>query len=113
MPVYGFPFFLEDKTGELTGSDFVDLHDRMRFSLRCTMQDANRTVYMIYDTSNGAGAVGARVREPAAVLEYGPGGALGFVTIGASAAVTTTDYLRRTSLFGRCAGRCARSLCML
>jgi hypothetical protein len=107
MPIYGLPYFLEDITGVLTGSDFVDMHGRMRLSVRCTLQDGARAVYMVHDAA--ATAQGrARVQEPAAVLDFGPGGTLGSVVIGAHAPVPMATYLSKTARFGRCA-RCARS----
>ncbi|KAI0026988.1 hypothetical protein K488DRAFT_63433 [Vararia minispora EC-137] len=103
MPTYGFPLYLEDMTGALTGSDFVDIHDRMRLSVRCTLRDAFRTVYMIY--GGYAGGNSARVVEPAAVLDYGPSNALGTVTIGAGQPMPMGTYLAKVSRFGRSARR--------
>ena len=107
MPVYGFPVYLEDMTGALTGSDFVDIHDRMRFSVRCTLRDASRTVYMIHNGGglydDGVSRSSSRVVEPAAVLDYGPNGALGWVTIGSGQPVPMGTYLAKVSRFGRSA----------
>lgn len=53
MTVYTLPLFLEDKTGSLTsGSEFVDIHDRLRLLYRCTSN--SRDVFMIYNLSNAS-----------------------------------------------------------
>lgn len=76
MATLGIPYFLEDKTGLLTSSDFTDVNDRMRLTLRCTLKDSTRSAYMIHTNSS---------RVPAAALDFGSKGELGTVTINVSA----------------------------
>ncbi|EIM80982.1 uncharacterized protein STEHIDRAFT_172050 [Stereum hirsutum FP-91666 SS1] len=76
MATLGIPYFLEDKTGLLTSSDFTDVNDRMRLTLRCTLKDSTRSAYMIHSSSS---------RVPAAALDFGSKGELGTVTINVSA----------------------------
>ncbi|KAI0319118.1 hypothetical protein OF83DRAFT_852434 [Amylostereum chailletii] len=97
MAVLGMPFFLEDISGSLNGSDFVDLHDRMRLSVRCTLRDATHTSYMIYDLMSPDPR---RLVQPAAALDYGANHALGTVVIGSRAGVRMDQYLVKTSRFG-------------
>lgn len=75
MATLGIPYFLEDKTGLLTSSDFTDVNDRMRLTLRCTLKDNTRSAYMIHINSS---------RIPAAALDFGSKGELGTVTINVS-----------------------------
>lgn len=71
----GIPFMLEDRSGSLSGSEFVDLYDRMHLRVRCTRRDADGAsqygVYNIFSTLPDI---------PVATLEYGAAGALGNVT---------------------------------
>ncbi|KAH9484708.1 hypothetical protein JR316_0001608 [Psilocybe cubensis] len=46
---YVLPYFLEDKTGRLDGSEFVDLHDRIHLVYKRKSRDASRIVYELYD----------------------------------------------------------------
>lgn len=72
----GLPFMLEDRSGSLSGSEFVDLHDRMYLSLRCRRRDPNgASQYEIYNMRS------KQYNFPVATLEYGVGGALGSVTL--------------------------------
>ncbi|KZT71632.1 hypothetical protein DAEQUDRAFT_723694 [Daedalea quercina L-15889] len=96
MTSCGLPFFLEDQTGELTGSEFVDLYNRMRLSLRCTLRDAAHTAYMVYDTSARPHALGA----PLACLDFAANHALGTVKIGARDAVPMGEYLVKAGALG-------------
>ncbi|KAI0046002.1 hypothetical protein FA95DRAFT_73851 [Auriscalpium vulgare] len=104
MPTLGIPYFLEDKTGLLTGSDFLDVHDRMRLSVRCTMKDATRTAYMVYDL------MAPKTRnflQPAATLDYGRNDALGTVYIGVGGSgKPMCQYLVRVSPSG--SSRCRK-----
>ena len=92
----GMPYFLEDKSGEMTDSSFTDIHARMSFSLRCTMRTEDRAAYMIYDT--GAGQRAGRLMVPVACLDFGAGGnanALGSIRIGQGAYVQMDRWLSR------------------
>ncbi|KAI0731622.1 hypothetical protein C8Q72DRAFT_213201 [Fomitopsis betulina] len=96
MTSCGLPFFLEDQTGELTGSEFVDLYNRMRLSLRCTLRDVSHTAYMIYELSSRPNAHGA----PLACLEFGPNHALGTVKIAHGETVSMAQYLAKAGGIG-------------
>lgn len=89
MTSCGLPFFLEDQTGELTGTEFVDLYNRMRLSLRCTLRDASHTAYMIYDLSSRPNAFSS----PLACLDFGAHNALGTVKIRNGENVSMGQYL--------------------
>ncbi|KAI0929799.1 hypothetical protein AcV5_006667 [Taiwanofungus camphoratus] len=99
MTTYGLPFFLVDQTGELTGSEFVDLYNRMRLSLRCTMRDAQRTAYMVHDMT-AAGSTRSGLPVPLACLDFGPNNALGTVKIGDAPYVNMAEYLAKVTPFG-------------
>ena len=96
MTNFGIPFFLEDTTGKLTGTDFVDLHNRTHLSLRQTLRDAHRTAYIIYDLSARPGArTGLLV--PLATLDFGPNNALGTVQIGSGSHIPMEQYLVKST----------------
>lgn len=94
------PYFLEDQTGELTGSEYVDIHNRLRFSLRCTLRDAQHTAYMIYDMSARDGSRNGLL-VPVACLDFGANHALGTVKIGERPHVQMHQYLAKVSSLGR------------
>lgn len=95
MTNYGMPYFLEDKSGRLTGSEFVDLHDRMHLSYRCTARDATHTAYMIYDMkSHGAS-------RPLVALDFGPNNQLGTISFGPTSSAEMKKYLTKVSTLGR------------
>ena len=96
MTSCGLPFFLEDQTGELTGSEFVDLYNRMRLSLRCTLRDVSHTAFMIYDLSSRPNTYGA----PLACLEFGANHALGTVKIANGESVNMNQYLAKAGGIG-------------
>ncbi|KAH9949096.1 hypothetical protein B0H21DRAFT_169546 [Amylocystis lapponica] len=99
MTTFGMPYFLEDQTGELTGSEFVDLYNRMRLSFRCTIRDAERASYVVYDMTNrGASRTGILV--PLACLNFGANNALGTLKIGDGEYVNMNDYLSKTTALG-------------
>ena len=96
MTNFGMPYFLEDSTGQLTGSDFVDLHNRTHLSLKQTLRDAHHTAFVIYDLSARPGArTGLLV--PLATLDFGPANALGTVKVGAAEHVPMDRYLVRST----------------
>ncbi|OBZ70750.1 hypothetical protein A0H81_09312 [Grifola frondosa] len=95
------PYFLEDSTGELTGSEFVDLYNRMHLSLKCTLRDAHHIAYVIYDslscrTSPGRGGL----LVPLASLDFGANNALGTIKIGDGEHVNMNEHLAKTSTLG-------------
>ncbi|KAJ7196349.1 hypothetical protein GGX14DRAFT_537128 [Mycena pura] len=75
---YGLPYMLEDTTGSLSGSEFVDIHERMHFAVRCTLRDARQTVYMIYNM--GPAPLQRAVHLPLAGLTFGADNALGTIS---------------------------------
>lgn len=66
---------LNDRTGSLSGSEFVDLYDRIYLRVCCTHRDPNgASHYGMYNML-------ARHHEiPVVTFEYGAGGALGNIT---------------------------------
>jgi hypothetical protein len=73
---YCMPYFLEDKTGLLTGSDFIDLNDRMSLTYRRSAKDATRTAYMIYDMETPRRSPAPM---PLVALDFGPNNSLGTI----------------------------------
>jgi hypothetical protein len=90
--VYGMPYLLEDKTGKLTGSDFVDMNDRLRLRLRCTAQASTHTAYMIYNATHGNDPT-----TPLVALAFGPHNSLGTITIRSGAPIPMDQYLAKLS----------------
>lgn len=74
---YGLPYFLEDKTGRLSGSEFVDLHDRMKLVYRSKERSSTNSIYEIYDIT--AGTYDA-FHTPVIILTFGTNNALGTIT---------------------------------
>ncbi|KAI6002842.1 hypothetical protein EDD15DRAFT_2385443 [Pisolithus albus] len=83
---YGMPYILEDKTGELTGSDFIDINDRLRLRLRCTAQ---APTHGVYDTQLSRALV---------ALAFGPDDSLGTIVFESRSPMAMSEYLRRVSL---------------
>lgn len=100
MTSYGMAFFLEDRTGELTGSEFVDLYDRMRLTYRCTARDSSHVAYVIYDATTSSGA-----SRPLVALDFGPNHQLGTISFGPGSSMEMKKYLTKLSPFGRYAVR--------
>jgi hypothetical protein len=98
MTYYGQDYMLEDKSGRLTGSDFEDVHDRVRLSLKCTQKAQTHAVYMIYDRSRSAVF---NYNTPLAVLDFGPNDALGTVSFKPGDHMPMKQYLSKVSAFGR------------
>ncbi|KIJ68078.1 hypothetical protein HYDPIDRAFT_173756 [Hydnomerulius pinastri MD-312] len=95
MTTYGMPYLLEDKTGRLTGSEFVDINDRLRLRLRCTAQAPTHTAYMIQNVTHGSDAV-----NPLIALAFGPDNSLGTITIGSGVPMGMKQYLAKLSPLG-------------
>ncbi|RDB16279.1 hypothetical protein Hypma_003068 [Hypsizygus marmoreus] len=95
MTNYGMAYFLEDKSGNLTGSEFVDLHDRMRLSYRCTAHDATQSAYMIYDTTNTYGGT-----RPLLALTFGADNHLGTINFSPESSMLMKKYLTKVSPLG-------------
>lgn len=79
---YGLPYFLEDKTGHLTGSEFIDMHDRMKLLYRRRRNNPSPDyhVYQIYDTTRD---FFDGFNEPKITLTFGIDNSLGTVGFGA------------------------------
>ncbi|KIM76131.1 hypothetical protein PILCRDRAFT_826645 [Piloderma croceum F 1598] len=94
MTYYGQDYMLEDRTGQLDGSDFEDVHDRVRLTLRCTQNAQTHTVYMIYDRTRTAAF---NFNYPLAVLDFGPNGRLGTVSFKTGVHTPMKQYLIKVS----------------
>ncbi|KAJ7468979.1 hypothetical protein FB451DRAFT_1478681 [Mycena latifolia] len=93
------PYILEDMTGRLTGgSEFVDIHDRLRLAVHCTTRDASHTGYMIFDTTPSA--FQPMIPRTLAALDFGQDNSLGTVTF-AGVGVPMRQYLTRPNAMGR------------
>ena len=99
MTNYGMPYILEDQTGKLSGSDFVDIHDRMRLSFRCTADNATHTAYMIYDISSHV--YQGSYPKPLVALDFGPNNSLGTVTFSPHTNLPMKKYLVKSSALGK------------
>ena len=101
------PYYLEDRTGQYTGSDFDEIYDRMflRVARPPPSQAAHyaETTVMVYNTgrrSSNQRHSRPPQREPAAILEFGPNGALGTVSFPSTGvSMPMGQYLRKTSIF--------------
>ncbi|EGO00477.1 hypothetical protein SERLA73DRAFT_136371 [Serpula lacrymans var. lacrymans S7.3] len=96
MTHYGMPYLLEDKTGELSGSDFNDLNDRMCLRLRCTARESTHTAYMIFDITHHSDGL----QKPLAALDFGPNESLGTISYSSGSQIPMKDYLMKLSTFG-------------
>lgn len=96
--VYGMPYLLEDKTGKLTGSDFVDMNDRLHLRLRCTAQAPTHTAYMIHNAMHAHDP-----SNPLIALTFGPHNSLGTITMRSGAPMAMSQYLVKLSPLGRLA----------
>ncbi|KAF8983185.1 hypothetical protein BDQ17DRAFT_1502044 [Cyathus striatus] len=97
VTVYGQPFFLEDKTGDLQNLEFVDIHERMKLTYRCTHKDSTGTTYMIYDTTSGSMI---SHMNPLFALTFGENNTLGTIALSLYRDVPMNDYLAKSSLLG-------------
>ncbi|THU90300.1 hypothetical protein K435DRAFT_760451 [Dendrothele bispora CBS 962.96] len=100
------PYVFEDRTGQLLGSDFDDMYDRLFF--RVSRPVPNKPVTMIYDMGRRATRHRDSLpfkRDPIAILEFGQGESLGNITYctqkgSTNVSIPMNRYLRKTSLFG-------------
>jgi len=90
--VYGMPYLLEDRTGQLTGSDYIDMNDRLRLCLRCTAQAPSHTAYMIHNATHQHDP-----SNPLIALAFGPNSSLGTITLRNGAPIAMEDYLAKLS----------------
>lgn len=91
------PYHLEDTTGNITDSNFVDLYQRMSFSVRRTMHTTERSVLMIYDASSSSRAGRGGLMLPVVCIEFGGNNALRTIKIGQGEPVDIERYLCRIS----------------
>ncbi|KAG2154353.1 uncharacterized protein EDB93DRAFT_154911 [Suillus bovinus] len=89
MTSYGMPYLLEDKTGRLTGSHFVDINDRLRLTLRCTARESTHTTYKIYNAATGT--------DPVVILNFGSNNSLGTITFGSGPQVSMNSFLEHSA----------------
>lgn len=102
------PYFLEDRTGHYTGSDFDDIYDRLflrvarsaeRYMGQCT--DSTIMIYNVGRRSSSKSDYRPFQRDPAVILQFGPQGALGKISfVGSSVSMPMNQYLKKTSMFG-------------
>ncbi|KAF8634278.1 hypothetical protein AX17_004234 [Amanita inopinata Kibby_2008] len=85
---------LEDKTGQLTGSEFVDKYNRLSLSYRCTSQDENRVTYSVFDQTNGI----LVAFVPIFMLEFGADNSLGVIHFGPKESLQMKKYLTKPSI---------------
>ncbi|KAJ7181368.1 hypothetical protein C8R43DRAFT_911677 [Mycena crocata] len=97
MTRYGMPYILEDTTGRLTGSEFIDIHERLHYTVRCTARDSCHTSYMIYNTSPTA--FQSAVPKPLVGLDFGPNNALGTISF-SSVPMPMRKYLVKPTPMG-------------
>ncbi|OJT07656.1 hypothetical protein TRAPUB_1481 [Trametes pubescens] len=101
------PYFIEDRTGQYTGSDFDEIYDRvfLRVGRPPPGHAAHyaETTLMVYDTGRRSSSKRYSQpvsREPSVILEFGPNGALGTISfVGSSVSMPMGQYLRKTSMF--------------
>ena len=89
---------LEDTTGRLSGSQFVDIHERMKFAYRCTRQDMQGTQFCIYELSSPRDDAYTR---PVVTLDFGANNTLGMINYGTQY-IKMDNYLYKASPPGRC-----------
>lgn len=89
---------LEDRTGRITGSDFEDVHDRIRLSLKCTQKAPTHTAYMIFDRTK---TTTFNYNNPLAVLDFGANDSLGTVSFKTGVHLPMKQYLLKVSALSR------------
>lgn len=75
----------------------MDLYNRMRFSIRCTLRSTEHTAYMVYDLSTDSSSSRGGLLVPIACLDFGANHALGTVKIGEKEHVQMNQFLSRVS----------------
>ncbi|KAJ3984415.1 hypothetical protein F5890DRAFT_1516902 [Lentinula detonsa] len=96
------PYVFEDRTGQLYGSDFDDMYDRLFYRVA---RDPQRTATMVYDMGRRANRHRDSLpfhQRPIAILDFKPDQSMGSICYASngSVAVPINRYLRRTSIFG-------------
>ncbi len=122
--VAGIPFIFQDRTGQYLHTDFDEIYDRMFLSVKSSSSSAasaalqahspSRLAFPSFSGSAPAPPVttrifnsGSRPRghlpEPAAILDFGPGGVPGTVLfVKEGLAVQMADWVRSGGMLGRC-----------
>lgn len=100
MVYYGQDYMLEDRSGCLTGSDFEDVNNRVRLTLRCTQATSTHTAYMIFDRTN---SYVNDFNNPLAVLDFGPNNTLGTVAFKTGVHIPMKQYLTKVTAMNRLA----------
>lgn len=99
------PYFLEDRTGVYSASDFDDIYDRMflRVSPPNSSSQDSIGVLMVYDTGRRSSSqkdYRPPHQKPLVTLEFGPHGSLGDIAFdGWLYSMPMNQYLKKTSLF--------------
>ncbi|KAF8955660.1 hypothetical protein BDZ97DRAFT_1673450 [Flammula alnicola] len=93
---YGLPFFLEDKTGRLSGSEFLEIHDRMKLLYRRRVHDDTGTIYDIYDITTGSSE---SFQVPVVSLSFGADNSLGTIKYRSQQPKQISRYLSEVSIF--------------
>jgi hypothetical protein len=96
---YGLPLFLEDKTGRLTGSEFIDLYDRMKLMYKRLSSDSTSKVYGVFEITYGGYEA---FRVPKITLEFGADHSLGTIQVGRNNPIAMENYLPRVTIFSKC-----------
>lgn len=101
MTNYMLPYFFDDKTGSLSGSEFSELHDRMYLYLKSVKNSVSHNAYIVYKWEAGASCNPMR-HDGTVGLDFGPDGALGTITLGTKGKhVPMNQFLAKTSSLGR------------
>lgn len=104
----GLPYFLEDRTGSNTSSEWDEIYDRMFLrAAAAATHDPKRTAgggggtsTSIYDMGRRSSSSRYHYRDPAIILDFAPGGALGTVLlVQQGVSMPMGHYLRKTSTF--------------
>ncbi|KAJ7768978.1 hypothetical protein B0H16DRAFT_1518805 [Mycena metata] len=95
MTSYGMPYILEDRSGRLTGTEFVDIHERLHFTIRCTARDAWHTTFMIYNTNPNV--FQSAIPKPLVGLNFGANNALGTISF-SSVPMPMQKYLTKHAM---------------
>lgn len=96
------PYVFEDRTGQLYGSDFDDMYDRLFYRVS---REPHKTVTMLYDMGRRASRHRDSLsfqRQPIATLEFKSDRSLGNIcfAVNRNVPVPINRYLTRTSIFG-------------
>ncbi|KZT63793.1 hypothetical protein DAEQUDRAFT_699678 [Daedalea quercina L-15889] len=101
------PYYLEDRSGLYTGSDFDDIYDRLFLRVARppgSPADGPPAALMIYNVgrrSSNQRDYRPIQREPAVVLEFGSNATLGRISfMGSSVSIPMNQYLKKITLFG-------------